>query len=140
MIETIRNEKNLWDIYTRKEEYGAATLDRYRRYANKMCITEPLVSQYLKSCGYTFEYPDNKRFALCLTHDIDDIYVWPSFLIKYYFDSVKNLDLSEAINGIRSRSTLLNNFTGIMDLEDRYDARSSFYFLSTDRDVRRYRY
>ena len=35
---------------------------------------EPRASKYLIEHGYHPEYPEEKPFAVCLTHDIDEVY------------------------------------------------------------------
>ena len=32
MIEVLKQNKELWDLFTRKEEYGPLTLDQYDRF------------------------------------------------------------------------------------------------------------
>lgn len=101
----------------------------------------------IMNCSRTnnFEYPENKNFAVCLTHDIDDIYpsLQHKLLSSLYY--TKNLDL----NGIKNllfwkykgkEFSPYWNFKEIMKLEEKYDAESSFYFIATDRDIRRFRY
>jgi hypothetical protein len=79
----------LWDTFSRKEEYAPAKLDKHQRFnyansKNKNAL-EPVVSEFLVSNGLNVEYPDNKRFAVCLTHDIDDIYPPSSHILSSVF-------------------------------------------------------
>lgn len=92
-----------------------------------------------------FEYPENKKFAVCLTHDIDDVYPPCSHTILSSLCHIKNLDF----NGLKKQlfwkdkgkeSSPYWNFKEIMKLENKYDGKSSFYFLSTDKDIHRFRY
>lgn len=75
MIEKIQKNKDLWNLYTRKEEYDSLYRDKWDRFAYYMSverdIMRPKVSEYLLSKGMMPEYLDDKPFAVCLTHDID---------------------------------------------------------------------
>lgn len=79
----------LWETFTRKEEYSPVKLDKHQRfnYANSKNKNafEPVVSKFLVSEGLSAEYPENKRFAVCLTHDIDDIYPPSSHILSSFF-------------------------------------------------------
>ncbi len=91
---------------------------------------------------HNFEYPENKKFAVCLTHDIDDIYLPNSHKLLYTLSYIKNLDfnrLKKIWNNRKELSPYLN-FKEIMKLEEKYNAVSSFYFISTDKDILRFRY
>lgn len=145
----IRQNQDLWDLYTRKEEYSPRQLDRHGRfvyaYSTNRDILEPRVSKYLVNNGYEIEYPDDKQFAVCLTHDVDEIYPPRRHTLLSTLTCLKRLDFS----GIKQQvfwnlhgkeKSPYWNFQEIMDLEEKYDARSSFYFLATDADIRRFRY
>ena len=77
----LQQDPEIWDLFTRKEEYQNPLRDSYDRfpyYASDTCKTrdifEPRASQYLVEHGYQVEYPDGDPFAVCLTHDIDSVY------------------------------------------------------------------
>ena len=59
-------------------------LDQYGRYPYYLSkyrnILEPEVSKFLIESGLNIEYPDDKNFAVCLTHDIDVVYLYTSKL------------------------------------------------------------
>lgn len=129
----------LWDLFTGKEEYDPAVVDRFGRVPPNACGSEdffaPLVSQYLIERGCEFEYPDGQPFAVCLTHDIDHIY---QSLLE------KGLTAAAAIRGGRFQSALQTirqihnrrhpwcNLRTIAEIEERYGARSSFFILALD--------
>jgi peptidoglycan/xylan/chitin deacetylase (PgdA/CDA1 family) len=92
-----------------------------------------------------FEYPENKKFAVCLTHDVDEIYppLKHTLLSSFYY--MKNLNF----NGLKNLLfwkykgkdySPYRNFKEIMNLEEKYGAKSSFYFLTTGNDIKRFRY
>jgi len=145
----IRQHEDLWDLYTRKEEYTPQQLDQYGcfipDYSSRQEILEPSVSRFLKGEGLNIAYPDNKQFAVCLTHDVDEIYPPLTHTLLSTMTSLKGLDIKGLkrqafwkLNG-KERSPYWN-FQEIMDLEEKYSARSSFYFLATNADIRRFRY
>lgn len=148
-LQIIRQKEELWDLYTRKEEYSPCQLDQYGRfihaYSTHQGILEPLVSCHLLENGYRIDYPDNKQFAVCLTHDVDEIYPPFKHTLLSTLTCLKRLD----VNGFKQQAfwklhekkqSPYWNFQEIMNLEEKYGAQSSFYFLATDADIRRFRY
>lgn len=149
VLQRIRLCKDLWDLYTRKEEYSPRQLNRYGlfiyAYSANQDIFEPRVSRHLIDNGFDIQYPDNKQFAVCLTHDVDEIYPPLKHTLLSTVVCLKNLDLDgfkqQAFWKLHGKEeSPYWNFQEIMDLEERHDARSSFYFLATDTDIRRFRY
>jgi peptidoglycan/xylan/chitin deacetylase (PgdA/CDA1 family) len=149
IYEIIERDKVLWDNFTRAEEYSPKRLDGHQRFTYKVSnfkdISIPIVSSALSESGIRIQYPENKKFALCLTHDIDDIYPPISHTIYSSFCSLRRHDLKgfgdQFLWRTRGReSSPYINFKKIMDLEEKYNAKSSFYFIATDRDIRRFRY
>lgn len=148
-LQRIKQHEDLWDLYTRKEEYSPQQLDHYGRFvyahsANRD-VLEPRVSKYLVDSGYEIEYPDGKQFAVCLTHDVDEIYPPLKHTLLSTLTCLKGLDFSgfkqQAFWKLHGKEqSPYWNFQEIMDLEEKYNARSSFYFLATDADIRRFRY
>ena len=137
IIPTIQQKPKLWDHFTRKEEYNPSLTDQYERFPYYLStyrdIFEPSVSRHLIQSGYKPEYPDGKKFAVCLTHDIDGVY--RSFFSKGYHiaRSVYSRNFSEIKKNLRylfNKKYSYYNFNVIMDLEERYGATSSFYFLA----------
>ena len=78
MIEKLKQNKELWELFTRQEEYNPTILDKYQRFPYYLSkhrnIFEPEVSKFLVKNGLNVEYPDGRKFAVCLTHDVDVIY------------------------------------------------------------------
>jgi len=90
MIDTLKQNKELWDLFRRKEEYNPLFLDQYDRFSYYLSkhrnILEPEVSKFLIENGLNLEveYPEGKNFAVCLTHDIDVVYLYSSKLSIMY--------------------------------------------------------
>lgn len=80
-MKLLKQNKELWDLFTRKEEYNLQILDQYGRFPYYLSryrnVLEPDVSKFLIENGLNLEieYPENKKFAVCLTHDIDFVYL-----------------------------------------------------------------
>jgi peptidoglycan/xylan/chitin deacetylase (PgdA/CDA1 family) len=147
MHEQLQKDPELWDLFCRKEEYQSSLRDKENRFpfyasANRH-IFKPRASEYLMNNGFWVEYPERKSFAVCLTHDIDTVY---ESITAKSLNSLKCAahahfsELYSSVKQIRSKKIPYVNFEDIMKLEDRYDARSSFYFLALDPDERDYTY
>jgi len=106
--------------------------DRFPYYASRnRDIFEPRASQYLVEHGYQVDYPDDAPFAVCLTHDIDAIYqsITSKGLNAYRLFKQGNCQGAlKKISQMRSRKLPLVNFSSIMDLEEKYGAKSTFFF------------
>lgn len=137
MHDILRKDPGIWDLFTRKEEYGTPLRDAYDRFPcyASTCrdIFEPQASQYLVGHGYSVKYPGNAPFALCLTHDIDCVYQGTASKLISAQRSLFCGNQREAIHSIarmRSKKLPLCNFSAIMDLEEKYGAKSTFFFLA----------
>jgi len=137
IIKTIQDNQELWDLFTRQEEYHAQVRDRNDRFpyyaSMNRTIFEPTVSKYLVEQGYHTEYPDNKPFAVCLSHDIDVINRSILEKMSEAPSKMRNagfLACFHTLEQIRSRKIPLWNFPAMMALEERYGAKSSFYFMN----------
>jgi len=148
LYKEMKERTEIWNLFTRKEEYNSNNLDEHGRFLYKFSsyrdVMYPRVSAYLRERGFHTEYPDDKKFAINLTHDIDDVYVaWPHIVFSaIFFPKYRNTKLLyNMIRGsISKRNSPYLNFRDIIKIEEKYDAKSSFYFLSTDKDILRFRY
>lgn len=147
MYESLKQNKELWELFTRQAEYEPAQLDEHERFLfnDQACQMEPMVSKFLISQGLQVSYPDNKSYAVCLTHDVDFIYptLQHSMLSSiYHFKDFKISEMIKQYSWILTDNKFspYRNFKKIMELEAAYGAKSSFYFLATERDIKRPRY
>lgn len=147
--EILKKDEYLWNMFTRKEEYTSNRLDNHSRFTHASSshkdISDPILSRYLIDNGFKVEYPENKKFAICLTHDVDEIYPPLSHTILSSLYYAKNLNLSGLKDQLLWRqkgneSSPYWNFRKIMALEEEHNAKSSFYFLASESDIRRFRY
>lgn len=143
VIRELQNEPHLWDEYTRKKEYHSNRLDKHGRYSycnqSDGMIFEPKVSHYLQNKGFDVEYPDNKKFAVILTHDVDDIYITPRHLLFSIYHLPFNRDIHSPINlckGLVNKEKInYKSFTKIMEIEQKYETTSTFFFLPSPEDI-----
>ncbi len=146
--EIISKDKELWGVFTRKDEYGKTLTDEHRsRYtpAVRHDILEPSVSRLLMTGGFRVSYPEDKKFSVCLTHDIDDLYPRLSHTALSSLYCASSLDYhglkDQLLWKIKGKQySPYRNFRQIMKLEEKYGGRSSFYFLTSDTDIKRFRY
>ncbi|MDQ1252633.1 MAG: hypothetical protein QG646_1765 [Euryarchaeota archaeon] len=149
MHELLKQNQEIWDLFTCKEEYLAKDLDEHGRalhiQKNPQEAFEPEVSKYLVEHGMKAEFPENKTFAVCLTHDVDDIYPPLSHILLSSVHYLKNLNLYGPVSQFRWKfgqyeKSPYFNFSKIMDLEASFGAKSSFYFIAAKTDPVRFRY
>lgn len=133
-------EPELWDIFTRKEEYNPPFRDKYGRFpyylSKERDIFEPRVSKYMVENGLEMEYPDGKEFAVCLTHDIDAINYSRMGIITNTGKHILNGQIKDACqrpfcNIIKNWNPWWN-FKEIMDLEEEYGAKSTFFIMGLE--------
>lgn len=148
LYEKIKQNPLLWDIFTKKEEYIPKKIDEHGRVMYSKNINKytsrPIVSEFLLKNGFTTQYKDDKKFALVISHDIDDIYVRWSHILKSFFSIIKFKNIRSfkyLFKGklYKKKSPYLN-FEKIIQLEKKYNATSSFYFLASSDDIFGYKY
>ncbi len=149
MHELLKQNPEIWNLFTRKEEYSPEKLDEHDRFfsddSDLKRALEPAVSRYLVEHGLEVEFPENKIFAVCLTHDVDDIYPPLSHSLLSSVHCLKNLNFEGSVSQLlwklrgKEHSPYLN-LSEIMDLEASYGAKSSFYFIAAEADPIRFRY
>ena len=75
VLKKIAQDRKLWKLFTNQEEYDPILLDKYWRFPyylnNHRNIFEPEISNFLIKNGLDLKYPEGRKFAVCLTHDID---------------------------------------------------------------------
>jgi peptidoglycan/xylan/chitin deacetylase (PgdA/CDA1 family) len=84
--------------------------------------------------GLRPEYPDGKKFAVCLTHDIDVVYPDKLCIIIRTAKAFSHRNIKESIKlplcRINKKWNPCWNFREIIELEAKYNAKSSLYFLA----------
>jgi hypothetical protein len=140
-IPGLRNEQQLWDVFTLKAEYHPSKMDKFQRVpymTSRKNILSPSVSEYLVQHGFHPEYPEGKKFAVFLSHDVDDIAISPRQIVRSVIPYPFHRDHLGSLRFLTSylkKEKPYNNFHDIIELEKQYDASSSFFFLTTREDV-----
>ena len=147
MHELLQKDPTIWDLFTRKEEYTPSICDQYERFpyyaSSNRNIFEPSVSKYLINHGYHVEYPEDKPFAVCLTHDIDVVFtpvIHKGISAMQHLQQRSLSGFMHSVAQMRSKKLPLWNFKDILALEEHYDAKSSFYFMAENSGERDYAY
>lgn len=142
------SEPDLWDLFTRKEEYEPPFRDAYGRFpyylSDERSIFEPRVSKYLVDNGLEVEYPDGKDFAVCLTHDIDVLYYPEVSVITDMGRHILHGQMRDALKrpfyNIIKKWNPCWNFKEIMDLEEEYGAKSTFFIMGLEKGDQDFNY
>lgn len=142
LLRALKEDEEIWNLFTRKEEYEPVILDQHGRFPsylsqNQSCF-RPKVSDFLMAKGLNIEYPDGQNFGICLTHDIDYIRFSNARFVYEYLMSLKKGNIKSALMMplylADPKRGPLWNFKEIINLEGSYNAKSSFYFLTADKD------
>jgi peptidoglycan/xylan/chitin deacetylase (PgdA/CDA1 family) len=139
----LKDNQQLFDIFVAKQEYSGKR-DKHGRFiyhfSNYKDVLIPIVSEYLMSKGFHVEWGDGYKFAACLTHDVDTVY--PSWRYTI-FSSLKMFSSLQIKNGLNRVIAKVNmdkrknpfwNFNKIMEIEKKFNAKSTFFFKATNKD------
>lgn len=135
LFDRLRTDSELWNRYLNRSEYESDQSGR-SIYSSSPSFdtTIPNVSDKLLDSGFDPGYPDGKDFALCLTHDIDVLSYaglrWPYRFVQAVAGGRLRHAGRIALSKFSQAQNPLWNFEQIMEMEKKYDARSSFYFLA----------
>lgn len=149
LIENLRNlDEYLWFQFVKKEEYEPRIFDTFGRFSHSSSmyrdIHTPKVSDFLLEQGLKVHYPDDQAFAVCITHDIDDLYPSKGTSIrnalKYTARFKPKKMVKSLLSGISHKFTPYKNFPEIMQLEDKFGAKSTFFFLAQEKFGMDFRY
>jgi hypothetical protein len=139
MLNLLKGEPALFDLFARREEYRSGLRDSFGRFPYYMSehrnVFDPSVSRFLHEQGMRFEYPEGRRFAVMLSHDVDTLCRTNYF--RKELDSARSLmagDPRGCLNHLRSPRVARQflDTREIMALEAEYGACSSFYFLAVE--------
>ena len=138
MIKILKSDEKIWKIYTRSEEYNPPFLDRFDRFnycaSNDENVLEPNVSKFLVENGLKIKYPKGKKFAVCLTHDIDKAFLYWKTRCYSCLQQLTKFKLKSSMKELLRKNPYMN-FKEIIDIEKTYGAKSSFYIMTTNKDI-----
>lgn len=133
----------IWNSFVNPNEINKSVVDIYGRVpntVNRNNLFDPNVSQYLFDKGFAPQYPGNKKFAVIISHDVDniandDIDLMPVQHFGGVKSAVKMLK-NEVVNSFRIKATKSNQnyipwgMREFASLEKKYKIPASYYFLS----------
>lgn len=144
-------ERSLWNRFIVKGEQESPWIDKHARKrlwtSQGMDILKPEVSSYLIDNGFNPIYDGDKEFAVCTSHDIDFLYDKPISkrqILRYTIGSILRLKLKRAFDIYikSSRREIKSDFhiRNILEVEAKYNTKSSFYFLAIEKFEEDYNY
>ncbi len=141
---------NLFNLYRNSWEYDNTLPDvfgRARQYNSQNSnVFTPVISNEMRSRGFRPHYPDGKKFAVCVSHDIDHLYLQQNagrklinagkgFLKGRFGQGWGHL-------GSMVRDSVHNEYdlNNLIDINNRHKLRSTYYFLSLNRGEEDFNY
>ena len=135
--------KNIWELFINANETNKSIVDIYDRVPNMVNnsnLFEPTVSQYLFNKGFVPEYPENKKFAVVVSHDIDSLAADDNNLINVkHFGGIKSalkVFKNEVSNSLKLKTIkqpknyIQKGMCDLAAIEQKYKIPASYYFLS----------
>ena len=141
---------DLVEIFTAKKEYDSWLTDEYGRqrlFSNpSVPVFEPVVSRKLFESGLEPVYPEKKKFAFCLSHDIDLLYQHLSMKQR-----IKNTINPAYLRSAEMRKYHLRSLLSprqhphysldrLSDINEKWGIRSTYFFLSLQTGERDFNY
>jgi len=140
---------DLQELYCLSREYDRTRIDTHGRFdysssPERAFETAP-VSAFLRAQGWMPTYPNGCSWAVCLTHDIDDVRVPLPHSAAWVLTGLRRKQARTVSSGVSSAfragsGSPYRNFERIMGIESRHGAKSTFFFLARSRDFHRRRY
>lgn len=131
---------NFTSLYANAGHYNNPLRDRYQRdrYYNSFNqqIFEPVLSEQIVAQGFTPRYPGNKKMAVCISHDVDHLYLNQTKKRKLVNAAGHLLSgrLKKSIAAIGSlrKEPVFDGYKleNVLEVNRSFDIRSSYYFLS----------
>src|SRR6186713_2070076 len=140
----------IFDLYTNASEYKDEFPDlfgrsRFYNSGNKD-IFNPVISNKLFSEGLRPFYPGGKKYAVCVSHDIDHLYIRQSSSRKL-LNAGKKLLKGRPVQGFSDLGQLARpkvhrnyDLKKLIEINDRFNIRSSYYFLALQKGEEDFNY
>ena len=141
---------NFFNLYTNSGEYKNDFPDMFGRSrlynAGNNQILSPVISKEIYSRGFRPVYPDGKKFAVCVSHDVDHLFLNQTPQRKFVNGTVDILrgKLSEGLTSFGSliKEKIFKDYDlhNLINLNDTYHVRSTYYFLSLQKGEEDFNY
>jgi hypothetical protein len=145
----IDNPKDLWNLFTSKHEYNYTYIDAFNRVPSWSKKENPMfdlrLSDYLNQNSFKPTYPDGKKFALCISHDVDLLFLKDKKrILREVISDVSDKKIGKIVasvqRGISKKIHPYYDLSKIIDIEQKFNANSSFFFLSLLKEDKDYNY
>jgi len=133
----------LFDLYTNAREYDNEFPDQFGRArlynADNRNIFDPAVSNRIYSSGLTPYYPGNRQFAVCVSHDIDHLFLHqkPARRLVNAGKGFLKGRFGQAFDqlGSLAKEKVYRDYDlkNLVDINDEYGVRPTYYFLSLEK-------
>ena len=141
---------NLYNLFTCSQEYSNDFPDKFGRArfynTHNKTIFSPVVSEEICSKGLKPYYPDGKEFAVCISHDIDHLYLHqssPRKMVNFSKELARgrfNRSMGHLKSIVRDRIYKDYDLQKLIEINNRYNIHSTYYFLSLESDEEDYNY
>lgn len=136
MIKKVKQNKEMWGLFTKREEYDPVLLEKYRSFSysieSQKNIFESEVPSFLTENDMNPECPKGKKFVACLTYEIDVVCIGALSTAARTLKALKKGQLLRtstlSFSRINKIKSLIWSFRQIMELEGNYGVKSTFYF------------
>lgn len=142
-------DKDVWDVFCAKEENAVRTTDARGRifYADRLSheVSRPVVSEFLFNSGFRPHYPDDRSFAVCISHDVDHLLQGGLSVLSRFKEASKELMQGYWRRAVRyaKGDSVINphyNIDKLLDIEDNLGVKSTYYFLALQSDDEDFNY
>lgn len=142
----IIEKSEIFSLLPNEEELENNQRDEYGRflykYSSRYNLYRDDLTKYHEKEKVRMKWPDGKSFALCLTHDVDHIKTYWKRVIRRLQGRASKGDYSGLIDGVKwyivERVIPKYIFKHIIEVEKKYDATSTFFFMATEDWDKRY--
>jgi len=141
---------DFFSVYTNSNQYDNPLKDRYNRdrYYNSFNgdIFTPVLSKQIQQEGFVPHYPGNKKFAVCISHDIDHLFNQQAFTrkiintTKHFLKGRFNGAYSSLKSIVKEEIAPQNSLKTLREINNAFHVKSSYYFLSLDKGEEDYNY
>lgn len=133
--------KEVWNIYTGKSEYTPLYKDKFGRFPlglNQHNLFDPIVSRSLFTLGFRPQYPNNKKMAVCISHDVDKLFYETISINQALKSTIRFLikgdtnRLYEILKRYFRKKNHKEEVQQFLKIHNRYDIKSTYFFLALD--------
>ncbi len=141
---------NFFSLYTNSTEYQNDFPDMFGRSrfynAGNDQILSPVISKEIYSRGFRPVYPDGKKFAVCISHDIDHLFLNQTTRRKF-LNGTRGMLKGQLLSGLGFYKSMIKekifkdyDLRNLLNINNRYGIKSTYYFLSLQKGEEDFNY